>query len=341
MVQSNNKIRTHSIKNCYICGSEGEPLYRDLRDRIFGVLGEWNFLKCPNLECGLVWLDQMPRFEDIGKLYANYYTHDSIKTESFLYRLLQRAKNGYLRVNHPAIKRKIYDLFLGFLLYLHPSHRFDVDIIVTQLPAPGKRLLDIGCGDGKSLMRFQELGWEAEGIDIDHIAVKTARAKGLDVRVGQISEQKYPEGYFDVVVMNHVIEHVLEPVTLLQECHRVLKSGGYLVAYSPNVRSLGHKLYKSNWRGLEPPRHLYLFSKGTLLCLARKASFTDAYCHIVPRAHRIWKASNMLQRRNKSSTIQEKRIAKPLIGIADYIEWLFQRFDEEAGEEILLIAVKF
>jgi len=340
MVQSDNKIRTHSIKKCYICGTQGELLYQDLKDRIFDAPGEWNFLKCPNLECGLVWLDPMPMFEDIGKLYVNYYTHYNMRVGSFLYRLFQRAKNDYLRFKHSALHTKIYGRFLGLLLYLHPSRRFDADIIVTQLPVLGRRLLEVGCGSGRDLIRFQELGWEAEGIDIDHIAVKTAHAKGLNVHLGQVSEQKYSEGFFDVVVMSHVIEHVPEPVTLLQECHRVLKNGGYLVAYSPNVRSLGHRLYKSNWRGLEPPRHLYLFSKDTLLCLARKAGFTEGYCHIIPRAHWIWKASNMLQRRSESNMIHKICIGKLLAEIADYIELLFQRFDEQAGEEILLIAIR-
>ena len=238
-------IGTRPCPNCYLCGAEGEYMYRDIEDGLFGVVGNWNLMKCPSAKCGLVWLDPMPMFEDIGKLYANYYPHHSIKGESFLYRLFQRAKNGYLKVKHPALKSKIYDRFLGFLLYLHPSRRFDVDIVVTQLPAPGRRLLDIGCGAGKALIRFRELGWEAEGIDIDREAVETALAKGLNVQLGQVSEQKYLEKYFDVVIMDHVIEHVLEPVRLLEECYRVLKNGGYLVAYSPNVSCLGHKLYKS------------------------------------------------------------------------------------------------
>jgi hypothetical protein len=75
MVQSDNKIRTYSIKNCYICGSQGELLYQDLKDRIFSAPGKWNFLKCPNFECGLMWLDPMPLKEDIFRAYQNYFTH--------------------------------------------------------------------------------------------------------------------------------------------------------------------------------------------------------------------------------------------------------------------------
>lgn len=338
MAQGDNEIRTHSSRSCYICGAQGELLYQGLKDRIFGAPGEWALKKCPNIECGLVWLDPMPMFEDIGKLYLNYYTHSDMGVGTFLYRLFQRAKNDCLRFKHSALHTKVYSHLLSLLLYLHPSRRFDADMKVTQLPVPGRRLLEVGFGSGRALTSFQELGWEAEGIDIDPIAVKAARAKGLNVQLGQISEQKYPEGYFDVVVMSHVIEHVPEPLTLLGECHRVLKNGGYLVAYSPNVRSLGHRLYKSNWRGLEPPRHLYLFSKDTLLCLARKAGFTKGGCQIIPRAHRIWKASNTLQRCSQNRMIYQVCIGKLFVSIADYIEWLFQRFDEQVGEEILLIA---
>jgi 2-polyprenyl-3-methyl-5-hydroxy-6-metoxy-1,4-benzoquinol methylase len=339
-INNGYNIHTYACPNCYLCGSGGEDLYTNLEDRLFGVGGRWNLKKCRNSECGLLWLDPMPKNEDIDKLYANYYPHHIVKIESFSYRLFQRAKNGYLRAKHPAMQTKIYDLFLGFLLYLHPSRRFDVDIVVTQLPAPGRRLLDIGCGAGKALLRFRELGWDAEGIDIDHEAVKTARAKGLNVQLGQISEQKYPEKCFDVVIMDHVIEHVLEPVRLLQECHRVLKNGGYLIAYSPNVRALGHWLYKSKWPGLDPPRHLYLYSKDTLLFVVKKACFTQAYCHIIPSAHRTWKVLNMIHRRTKSRTIEQIWTGKLLPEMADYLEWLIQRFDEQTGEEILLIAMK-
>lgn len=62
--------------HCYLCGREGEPLYRSLSDRLWTVPGIWNFRRCPEAGCGLVWLDPCPVAEDIPLLYENYITHD-------------------------------------------------------------------------------------------------------------------------------------------------------------------------------------------------------------------------------------------------------------------------
>jgi hypothetical protein len=61
--------------NCYLCGTGGEPLYEGLKDRLFNAPGEWNLKRCPNPECGLLWLDPMPLEEDIGMAYETYFTH--------------------------------------------------------------------------------------------------------------------------------------------------------------------------------------------------------------------------------------------------------------------------
>ena len=101
MIDKDNtsKIRVRACSDCYVCGSVGKMFYHDLRDRIFGTPGEWNVRKCPNPECGLMWLDPMPVKEDIGKAYQNYYTHWE-DTPNLRNVWLQRAyaliKEGYL-----------------------------------------------------------------------------------------------------------------------------------------------------------------------------------------------------------------------------------------------------
>ena len=126
------------------------------------------------------------------------------------------------------------------------------------------RLLEIGCGSGWQLARMQQAGWRTKGLDFDPGAVAAARGRGLDVDVGDVRDLHLEAASFDAIVMAHVLEHVFDPVGLLAECRRLLKPGGRLVSITPNGRSLGHRVYKAAWRGLEPPRHIAVFTKGGL-----------------------------------------------------------------------------
>lgn len=81
------------------------------------------------------------------------------------------------------------------------------------------------------------------------------------------------ESRFDVITLNHVIEHVSDPIELLRSCYRLLKLGGQLWLQTPNIDSLGSRRYGRHWRGLEPPRHLVLFDPVSLRSALHQAGF--------------------------------------------------------------------
>ena len=113
-----------------------------------------------------------------------------------------------------------------------------------------------------------------EGVDFDAKAIGNARAKfGLELHHGDLSSVGFAAGSFDAVTMSHVIEHVPQPVVLLKEVWRVLRPGGRLVVTTPNSGSLGHQVFRGNWMGLDPPRHLHVFSLGSLGQIARAGGF--------------------------------------------------------------------
>jgi 2-polyprenyl-3-methyl-5-hydroxy-6-metoxy-1,4-benzoquinol methylase len=145
--------------------------------------------------------------------------------------------------------------------HLHPGRREDVDFSVMYLPAdPKGHLLEIGCGSGQILKRMHQMGWQVEEVDFHPSAVENARRKGLEVHLGTLESQSYPNEHFDVIFMSHLIQHVHDPLRFLREGYRILKPGGQLILVTPNNESLGHKSFKETWRGLEVPRHLYLFT---------------------------------------------------------------------------------
>lgn len=135
---------------------------------------------------------------------------------------------------------------------------------LPRLPQCGGRLLDVGCGDGSFLALARTCGWDVVGLDPDPDALSNAAQQGLTVHEGGIEYFADQANLFDVITLNHVIEHVYEPVKVLAACHALLKPGGQLWLETPNIDSLGHARFQQNWRGLETPRHLVIFNRESL-----------------------------------------------------------------------------
>lgn len=338
----NNEIKTRPWPACPVCGSAGSPLYQGLNDRLFGAPGSWNLKKCTNPDCGLIWLDPMPREEDLGRLYDTYYTHETRESSSLAKQLYRCAISAYLskRFGYPAREgHNALDHVLGVLLYLHPGARAEADARVMSLPAkPGGRLLEVGFGNGQTLRRMQSLGWSVQGVEFDPVAVNNARASGLNVYQGDLASQHFPESSFDAVVSSHVIEHLPDPEGFLNECRRVLKRDGSLVIYTPNSSSFGHRLFRRNWRGLEPPRHLHLFNAHNLPDMIRRSGFAEISCHTTARGGSILMASWYLSRNRRTG--MPPAVSRLIEEAAHYVSWAACKFNPDLGEELVLIAHK-
>jgi 2-polyprenyl-3-methyl-5-hydroxy-6-metoxy-1,4-benzoquinol methylase len=146
----------------------------------------------------------------------------------------------------------------------------------------GGLLLDVGCGDGAFLKLAQEKGWTVSGTEHSlYAADYVSKAHGIPVFCGEIISAGYPENFFDVVTMWHVLEHVTDPERYLREIHRILKPSGLLVIAVPNVndyvmrfayrfvKGKPLKLFSKNDREI----HLYHFSDETLRNYLRKSGF--------------------------------------------------------------------
>lgn len=256
-----SQIRSSPQPLCYLCGQNGRLLHEGLRDELFGAAGTWNVKMCPNRTCGLMWLDPRPLEDDIANAYSRYYTHGEISGSRHRHAIIRSMMN---------LQRK-----LSTLSILSPIHVDRERILLMYLnESPPGKLLDVGCGDGSRLTRMKALGWDVQGQDLDPSAVAQAREKlGSRVHLGQLRDIGFANEKFDYITLNHVIEHVHDPVDLLSECRRILKRGGVLVAVTPNAKSFGHQYFDSHWRGLEPPRHIHLFSPSAMEAAASRAGF--------------------------------------------------------------------
>ena len=249
-------MRVAARAECKLCGSVGRTLYSDLHDRLFSAPGTWELKQCSNAGCGLIWLDPEPREEDVPLLYKNYYTHPSNGRASILQRALHASYRTLLTgIRIRKERQKLQKLF------------------VDELPPGG--LLEVGCGSGKRLRLFKALGWRVTGQDIDPMAGTEAR-DDIEVHIGPLDELAHAGRRFDAIVINHVLEHVIDPVALLALCRRMLRPRGSLVCVTPNAASWGHRHFGRSWMSLDPPRHLSLFTPAALDRAARMAGYQAA-----------------------------------------------------------------
>jgi 2-polyprenyl-3-methyl-5-hydroxy-6-metoxy-1,4-benzoquinol methylase len=137
-------------------------------------------------------------------------------------------------------------------------------------------LLDVGAGAGLFLHAAQQDGWQVQGVEIASAGVEFARSRlGLDVIQGRMTEVDLPSEHYDVVVMQETIEHLLDPMAVLKEIHRVLRLGGMLSMTTPNFNSLTHKLVGREWSVLSPGEHLFYFTPQTLCTMLERAGLVN------------------------------------------------------------------
>lgn len=135
---------------------------------------------------------------------------------------------------------------------------------------PGS-ILDIGCGFGIYVKYYSDSGWDATGIDIFKGAVNYARSKGLNCHIATV-EEYLTDKKFDVILMNHVLEHFKNPLLILNKIKDWLNNDGFIYIRVPNINSKAIRFIKANLIGhLKPFEHLYYFSPKTMESLLKKA----------------------------------------------------------------------
>lgn len=275
-----------TIYACPICGdADRSLLFGGLTDRVFAVAdGEWDLYRCA--KCGSVYLDPRPTPSSIGRAYGSYFTHAAedhpvVRRTGLLQNTLHGLVNGYQNARYGTKKNPANFLGRGILPLLPPL-RAAADAECRHMPkAPHRngKLLDVGCGNGGFLLLARGAGWQVEGLDFDAAAVRTARLRGLNVHHGSIDLLIDRSNHYDFITLSHVIEHVHQPQEMLQHLHTLLKPGGVLWLETPNIGSLGAEQFASNWRALEPPRHLALFNSSSLKESLHLAGFRSLKQH--------------------------------------------------------------
>ncbi|HNT74101.1 MAG TPA: methyltransferase domain-containing protein [Anaerolineae bacterium] len=222
--------------SCALCGHDDATLLHQGRDYVYGYPGEFPVVRCNH--CGLTYLNPRPTQAAMPRYYpANYEPYRPAPTH--------------------------------WLPRLHQTLRYRNRCrVVTRLRAGGT-LLDVGCSTGIFLAEMRRhSGWEVWGVEPNAEAAAYARdALHLTVTTGALADAHFPDAHFDVVTMFDVLEHVHAPRETLREIRRILRPGGYLICSVPNLDSLDAQLFGAYWIGYDVPRHLYTYSKRTLVAM--------------------------------------------------------------------------
>lgn len=170
-------------------------------------------------------------------------------------------------ISHTDNRRTFLDKLYQYVKGINLSGK--IRLINTSTRTTGN-LLDIGCGTGDFLAFANKKGWSTIGTEPNKKARNIAKKKGLEI----IEDTKsLASGQYDVITMWHVLEHVPDLEDYMRELYRLLSEKGVLVIAVPNFKSFDANYYKQFWAAYDVPRHLWHFSKNSIISLFGKNNF--------------------------------------------------------------------
>lgn len=136
-----------------------------------------------------------------------------------------------------------------------------------------RKVLDVGCATGFFLEAAAQEGWTVFGVELSEYAAAMARKTfGDHIFSGTLEEAHYADGFFDLVTLSDIVEHIPCPLDFLHEARRILSQDGMLMIVTPDVTSLTAKLMGRRWSHFKE-EHLHYFSPETIARLLGESGF--------------------------------------------------------------------
>jgi SAM-dependent methyltransferase len=145
--------------------------------------------------------------------------------------------------------------------------------------ASGARLLDVGSGYGYVRKAALDSGLVSDGVEVSRHAASVTRAEfGMETFVGTLEDFYRQQGaqQYDVLTLFDVIEHVVDPVLLLQVARHLLRPGGLCVIRTPNLTAIEAEIFGSYYHSIKI-EHLHYFSPASLCFALERADLKPAF----------------------------------------------------------------
>lgn len=185
-------------RNCPFCNSGGDFL-STRPDNL-------NISNCHL--CGSFFVSPSPNENELNDFYINYF-----------------SKYRPVELNQYLANR---------MLSINPFSDIRIREITSNIIPKGKKLLDVGCGYGQSLINFQKLGADVKGLDLDSESIEFIKNK-LNIKNVENCDIKNIDGNYDIILMNDFIEHPLNPLPELMKAKELLNKNGILAIWTPNA----------------------------------------------------------------------------------------------------------
>lgn len=162
------------------------------------------------------------------------------------------------------------------------------------------RILDLGCSSGLFLELMD--GWERHGVEISEEYGNIARGKiGDSIFVGPFEDYPAKDGYFDVITMFDMFDHLIDPLASLAKCRSMLKPGGMVVIKVHNISCLFAKLTGSAFYAILPPVHLFYYNKRSLKLALTKTGFVFVKSKFIGHLLKLQTVFMQMSRNNRHS----------------------------------------
>jgi len=227
---------------CFLCGNNDFKLWASATDVEYHTTTDYyQFYECQH--CKLLQIDPVP-LDKLGIIYpSNYYSFASQKKS-----LVNDIKE--------SLDKRLFNK------------------ILKQLKSDNLKVLDVGGGSGWLLNVIQSISPRVkytQVVDIDPDAEALAKQNGHNYFCGRIEDFNTTEK-FDFVLLLNLIEHVSDPLAVLNKIQNILTDDGVVLIKTPNYDALDARLFRNkNWGGLHCPRHWVIFSKESFELVAQKA----------------------------------------------------------------------
>jgi len=247
---------------CRICHASGDfPVYRT-REMLHGTREEFQYFECA--ACGCVQISDVPA--DLSRFYPGDYF--SFRSHRGLDRNAVRRFIDPRRVSWSFGRRDV----LGAVAEM-VSRPFDyVRWVKDAGLGPDARVLDVGCGAGKTLLNMA-LGGFPGPTGVDPYISKTLRYScGVTIHKAGLEDFAHGHaGCFDLVMLHNSLEHMTDPLATLIAVESLLAAGGRVLIAIPVADSWAWRHYREHWFALDPPRHIHLLTRRAMDILAREA----------------------------------------------------------------------
>ncbi|MGA2192654.1 MAG: class I SAM-dependent methyltransferase [Nitrospirota bacterium] len=251
---------------CVLCGSEKNEVVLSGHDRLYGIGGEYNLVRCGG--CGLCFVNPRPDKTSLQLFYPETYLVEGENLSSIsVSEKKKKAMDSMLGFEGaPGIARIVRNF--GDYLRIRRDYRLYSLMFVRR-----GRLLDVGCGNGRFITFLKKNNWDAAGVEVHDDTIKhLARKEGLEVYTGDFLELDIPKVY-DIITMWWVLEHAIDPLSVLKKARGLLADDGNMIVAVPNFDCIERKVFGGDWALADLPRHLYNFTPRTINGLFAKAGF--------------------------------------------------------------------